>query len=237
MLEEAAEAGMDILREIRRRALEHGKLSPAEAAETLAPEGDLGLVYPRIQRAIRQAVALHARFEEEFRVRERETADEAAARMAAAAQRAAAARNRAAAAQTQERANHKAWQKAQVERAVEKAIGAVAAEYEAGGSYDDDSERDAGDLFSDLYERLDEFNDYSDSGRRPVGEIVENLCSVIGVPFDPAMWVDEPWAVEEAKTKPAGSPYTNWPDPDPEQDNEADEFGLAEVSSTGTGPP
>ena len=96
MLEECAEIGMDILREVRRRALAQDELPATIAAEVpVAPEGDLGLVYPRIQRAIRQALALHAKFEEEFRIRERETAEEATARIAAA--RAAAEAERAAA--------------------------------------------------------------------------------------------------------------------------------------------
>jgi hypothetical protein len=210
MLEAAAEAGLDILHEIRRRALAHGVVSATEAPETLPPEGDLGLVYPRIQRAIRQAVALHARFEAEFRVHEREDADEA----------------RRVAALPQPIDLNTERKKATVRRAVKKAIDI--------GIYDP-RDRESFDLFDDLDDRLEAFDDYD--SERPIGAIVENICNAVGLQFDPALWEHEPWAVAEAKTKPAGSPYANWPDPDPEQDNEDDEFGLAEVKSTGTGPP
>src|SRR5271163_4755148 len=57
MLETTAEKGVDLLEEIRQRAL-----APADDTK---PEPDLGLAYSRISRAIRQTVALHAKFEDE----------------------------------------------------------------------------------------------------------------------------------------------------------------------------
>ena len=215
MLEQAAELGLDILHEVRRRALAHGAVSPAEAAQTLAPEGDLGLVYPRIQRAIRQAVALHARLEAEFHVRAAEEAQRIAAAPPAIDP----------AAERRERA---------VKRAVTKAI--------ERGDYDLNCRGDF-NLLEDLDDRMDEFDDLDDDGQRPIGAVVESLCKVLGLQFDPALWEHEPWAIEEIKTKPAGSPYLawptqdDWPDPDLEQDDGNDPFGLTEEASTRTGPP
>jgi len=78
---------------------------------------------------------------------------------------------------------------------------------------------------------------------RPVGAIVEHICKVIGLKFDPLLWEYEPWAIKEIETKPAGSPYADWPrledwpDIDPDQGNEDDEYALDELSSSGTRPP
>jgi hypothetical protein len=218
MLEQATEAGLDILNEIRRRALAHASVS-AEAAQTLAPEGDLGLVYPRIQRAIRQAVALHERFETGFLVRQREAAEEAQ-RIAASSQSV---------------VDFDIERKKQtVERAVKKAI----------GSRDHNPRyRERWDLFSDLDDRLEDFDDYDEDGDLPIGAIVESICKVLGLTFDPSLWEHEPWAIAEIKTKPAGSPYADWvtrddwPDLDLDRDDEDDPYGLAEAPSSGTGPP
>lgn len=218
MLEQAAEAGLDILHEVRRRALAHGAMPPAEAAETLAPEGDLGLVYPRIQRAIRQAVALHARLEAEFHVRAAEEAQRIAA-------------------SSQSIVDLDIERKKQtVERAVKKAIASRAHNPNHRGKWD---------LFSDLDDRLEDFDDYDEDGERPIGAVVESICKAVGLQFDPALWEQEPWAIAEIKTKPAGSPYADWPTQDdwPDLDldrNEGDgndPYGLTEEASTGTGPP
>jgi hypothetical protein len=83
-------------------------------------------------------------------------------------------------------------------------------------------------------------DDYSDFGNLPVGAAVENICRVMGLEFDPALWEDEPWAVAEMAEKPEGSPYADWEpsapetanddtDPDdPGEDDETDPYGLAE---------
>jgi hypothetical protein len=75
------------------------------------------------------------------------------------------------------------------------------------------------------------------SGRKPIGEIVEGICKVLGLKFDPALWEDEPWGIEQARTKPAGSPFADWldsanDDDEADADDEADPYGIA----TGTGP-
>jgi hypothetical protein len=69
-------------------------------------------------------------------------------------------------------------------------------------------------------------------GNKPVGETVEGICNVLGLTFDPALWEDEPWAIEEAKAK--GSPPVDRPETaNDDEDDDADPFGIA----VGTGPP
>ena len=219
MLEQVAEAGLDILNEVRRRALAHGAVSSADGAQTLAPEGDLGLVYSRIQRAIRQALALHERFEAGFLVRQREAAEEA--------QRIAASSGSIVDFDTERK-------KQTVDRAVRKAIASRTHNPRYCEKWD---------LFSDLDDRLEDFDDYDEDGDRPIGAIVESICKAVGVTFDPALWEYEPWAIAEIKTKPAGSPYADWvtrddwPDLNLDQDDEDDPYGLDEDNASGTGPP
>ena len=124
---------------------------------------------------MRLTLALHAKFEEDSLKSDQEkAAPQAAARQAAEAQRAAAAR----AAQNRD-------QKRTVEHAAEQAI-TVEAENDHRGKYD------YGELYSELYERLNDFEEYSDFGRKPTGEIVEQICRLLNVTFDPALWQDEP---------------------------------------------
>jgi hypothetical protein len=206
LLERAAESAITVLE----------KITADVVAGEVTTEGDLGPIYASISKALRQALALHARFEDDSYKTQQERAAEAAARQAREAQRAAAIQ-----------AAGKKHKKRQVELAVKIAMDAELAE---------DAERfDYGDLYSELHERLDDFDDYSDFGRKPVSEIVEGICKVLGLTFEPSLWQDEPWAIEEAKAKPAASPTADWPDSanDDEDEDEADPFGIA----VGTGPP
>lgn len=177
-------------------------------------EDDIGLSYSRIARAIRQSVVLHARFEEEFHKSAEQKAAEAAQRAA------------------QAEAGRRARQKRQVKRAVTLAMDLDCDAAEARG----EEARDYGEFTFELHERLDDYDEYSDFGRLPIGAVVENICRVMGLTFDPALWQDEPWAVTEMDEKPDGSPYAEW-DPeapetandDDEPDEEADDpCGLAE---------
>jgi hypothetical protein len=206
MLELAAESALAMLQKI--------------AADTVAgdadPQDDGGMKYARVSKALRLTLALHARFEEDSLKSDQEKAARAAARQAA---------------QTRS-------QKHTVEHAVEQAIAAAAASPEIDDEDDEDDlgrERDYDELYSDLYERLNDFEDYSDFGRKSTGEIVEQICGLLHIPFDPALWQDEPWAIAEAKAKPAGSPFADLPDTanDDEEDDEDDEPRTAR----GTGPP
>jgi hypothetical protein len=59
--------------------------------------------------------------------------------------------------------------------------------------------------------------------RRPFGEAIAIICKGIGMRPDWAAWAAEPWAQEEIRTQPEGSPYVGWallsrtpePPPDP----------------------
>ena len=185
-------------------------------------EGDAALGYARISRAIRQTVMLHAKFEEEASKTDAQREAEAAA------------------ARTADEAEREAYQKRQVKRAVTRAMDIDFDAAEARGE-----KRDYAELHVELHERLDDYDDYSDFGRLPVSAVVENICKVMGLEFDPALWEDEPWAVAEMAEKPEGSPYTEWQsapletanddeagdddaDPDDPGADEDDPYGLAE---------
>jgi len=79
---------------------------------------------------------------------------------------------------------------------------------------------DYGEFTFELHERLDDYDEYSDLDRLPIGAVVENICRVMGLEFDPALWQDEPWAVTEMAEKPDGSPYAEWPPEAPETAND-----------------
>ncbi len=218
MLAEAAEIGIALMRSIGRQALAAAEAEEA-GVERRGPEIDFALRYQRVNRALRQALALHAKFEDEARVREADTAAETAQRLTEEAERAAAAQE-----------NRKRHQKTLVKRAAEQAIfgdtddDGVAEddtdEYEEEGG-DEPDERARG-LCDDLYERLEYFDDYSDHGRCSTGETLVNLLRAMGLAFDPMLWADEPWAIAEMRTKPEGSPYANW-QPDSANDDEPGE--------------
>ena len=215
-LERAAESAITVLE----------KITADVVAGSVTTEGDLGPTYTGIAKALRQALALHAKFEADSYKTQQERAAEAAARQAREAQRAAAIKT--------DGKNHR---KRQVELAVRLAMDVELAE---------DAEKfDYRILNDELYERLKDFDDYSDFGRKPVSEIVEGICKVLGLKFDPSWWQHEPWAIQEANAEPAASstdvpavaapPAVEWPDSanDDDDEEEADPFGIA----AGTGPP
>jgi hypothetical protein len=205
-LERAAESAITMLE----------KITADVVAGEVTTEGDLGPAYASIAKTLRQALALHARFEADSYKTQQERAAEAAARQAREAQRAAALLT-----------DGKKHKKRQVEQAVKIAMDAELAE---------DAEKfDYGMMYSELHERLYDFDDYSDFGRKPVSEIVEGICKVLGLTFEPSLWEDEPWAIAEAKAKSAASQPADWPDTanDDDDEDEADPFGIA----VGTGPP
>src|ERR1700761_3949355 len=80
LLELAAESALTMLR----------KIADDTVAERTEPQADAGLAYSRISKALRQALMLHAKFEEDSCKTGQERAAEAAARQAREAQRAAA---------------------------------------------------------------------------------------------------------------------------------------------------
>jgi len=194
-LELTAERGLEQLDDLRRQALEG------------TYQGDAALGYSRIAKAIRQTVMLHAKFEEDAGKSDEQRKAEAAAARAAEAQRAASAE-----------AGRRARQKRQVKRAVMLAADVESDAAEARG----EQARDYAELYVDLHERLDDYDEYSDFGRLPVGAVVANICRVLGIEFDPALWEDEPWARAEMAEKPEGSPFAEWQPSTPEMANDDD---------------
>jgi hypothetical protein len=79
-------------------------------------------------------------------------------------------------------------------------------------------------VLDDLNERLADSGEDADFADLPIGELVARIFRDLGITPDWSFWEDEPWAIEEATDKPAGSPYANWLDesgtaaepPDPE---------------------
>jgi hypothetical protein len=204
VMELAAESALTMLQ----------KITDDTVAERTDPQADAGLAYSRISKALRQALMLHAKFEEDSYKTQQERAAEAAAQQAREAQRAAAIQ-----------AGLKAKQKRTVEQAVKIAMDAELAE--------DEEKFDYGGLYGELLERLDDYDDYSDFGNKPVSETIEGICKVLGLTFDPALWEDEPWAIEEARAKPVVERPDTANDDDNEDEDEDDPFGIA----VGTGPP
>jgi hypothetical protein len=215
-LERLTERGLTLLEQIQCTATDQD--APAE--------GNLGLSYSPIAKAVRQTLMLHARFEEDFNKTSEQKEAEAAAARAAEAQRAASAE-----------AAPKARRKRQVRKAVTLALDLAVEEAEARST----EPLDFSHHYAELHERLEDYDEYSDFGRLPVGAVVENICRVMGLEFDPALWEHEPWATQEMAEKPEGSPYAEWqPSPretaneddadpdDPGDDDEDDPYGLAE---------
>jgi len=168
MLQELAEIGMQIARAVRDEAL----ALAAPADEDAPPRsrfgnGDLGLVYSRVARAVRQTVALETRVAGEI-----ETARVERARRRDAALRWAA-----------DERQH------EIRDYVAEAIEAEAVEKES-------SEREVERLLDDLDERLDA-GQYDDTLQTaPVGELVERICADLGVIPDWSLWDDHAWAAE-----------------------------------------
>jgi hypothetical protein len=158
ILRELAEIGMRLARGVER-----------QAEDPEAAPGDVGLVFSRIARAVRQTLALEARFEAELQTRLLMEQGEAEDR-----------RVREAYAPISQRSDV-------VRRAVGQAIEADAE--------DEDQEEQ---LFEALDERLDEHEDENDYLDRPIGELVAQICKDLGVRADLSLWEDEDWAIEEA---------------------------------------
>jgi hypothetical protein len=164
MLRELAGIGMRLARGVERQAKE------ADAGEG-RPAGDLGLVFARIARAVRQTLALEARLEGELEARAREAAAIRERRLAEAA-------------------------RAPVERRARLVRRAVARAIEA-----DAEEGEVEQLFDDLDERLADREDDDDFLDRPVSELVARICKDLGVTPDWSLWEDEGWAIEEAAAR------------------------------------
>src|ERR1700735_2361513 len=146
-IEMAAESALTMLQ----------KITENTVTERTDPQADGGLAYSRISKALRQALMLHAKFEEDSYKTQQERAAEAAARQAKEAQRAAAIQ-----------AGAKAHRKRQVEQAVKIAMDAELAENEEKFDY--------GGLYGELLERVDDFDGLFAFGRQAGRGIGERKC-------------------------------------------------------------
>jgi hypothetical protein len=174
MLQELAEIGMQMARAVRDEALARAEDADA-APKPPSPfgGGDLGLVYARIARAVRQTLALETRVADGI---EKAGIEQA--------------RNRVAAVRTALDERQHA-----VRDYVADAIEAEAAER---GTPDRDVER----LLDDLDERLDD-GDYDDAlADGPIGDLVARICADLGVTPDWSLWEDQDWAIEYEKSLP-----------------------------------
>ena len=185
-----------------------GRLALEKAAEGDAKAaGDLGVVVTRVGRALRQTIAYRRKIED--RVREgadKHTAEQASIE-AEQVQRAA-----------QAKRSRSVERKHMIRRAVEQVMAA-----------DEDEDR-----FDELYERLDEYESFTDFTDRPVSAFVADICNALGLEFDWDQFAYDPWAMQEAETQPEGSPFAEWlasTDPDPANDPRDAE------AMNGTGPP
>jgi RNA binding exosome subunit len=206
---------MRMLETAAERGLELLEEVGARARER-ADEGDLGLTYSRISKSIRQSVALHARLEEQAGKTDEQKAAEAAARTAVEARRVASAEKLA-----------RGRKENAVRRAVTRAID---------DHTDDEDDRDT--LYDDMNERLDDADEL-ELDTKPVGQIVAGICRAMRLPYDPALWEDEPWAIAETRDRAEGSPFARWRRT--ANDDDDDPFGLAETDDDrprrGVGPP
>jgi hypothetical protein len=183
-----------------------GQLALEKAAEGDAKAaGDLGVVVTRVGRALRQTIAYRRKIEDQVREGEDKRSAEQAGRTAAA------------------RRNGSFACKTMIRRAVERVIERQEAE--------DDEDDGRGD---DLYERLDEYERFTDFTDRPVSAFVATLCDAMGLEFDWSQFAHDPWAIDEAETQPEGSPFAEWWNS--VQENTGDSPPEADTIS-GTGPP
>ena len=165
VLQELTEIGMEIARALKAEALARVDAKPA-AAPAFA-KADLGLVFSRIAKAVRQTVALEMRIAEGLQIsRAEEQRRQANVR--------------------QLEAQHRQ------EDVREYVAEAVAADAERRGSSDKDVER----LLADLDERLED-GDYDDRlADAPFPELIERICADLGVIVDWRLWKDHDWGAE-----------------------------------------
>jgi hypothetical protein len=211
MLHELADITMDLTRALGRLALEKAAEGDAKGA------GDLGVVVTRVGRALRQTIAYRRKIED----RVREGADKRAAEQAEIR-----------AQQSQRAAQAKRSRSVERKHMIRRAVEQVLANQQADD--DEDASTEDEDRFDELYERLDEYESFTDFTDRPVSEFVANLCDAMGLEFDWSQFAYDPWAMQEAETEPEGSPFAEWLAST--QEDAANDPPVAHARN-GTGPP
>jgi hypothetical protein len=217
-LAELAGIGMDLAKALKSQAesqanLAHatvdemmtGRIDPGRAVMELAAAQatflgrggtDIGLIFERISRAVRRCWALEEHFFEKARTRD-EKAAKGRTRRNDAAEPAPSGEAKPAPADQSQRQRR---QRAEIGRIVGEAI-------------DDQpgSEDTRESIRNDLREVLDDEEAFDDLvGDRPLGAIVAAICADLRIEVDWSLWAGEDWAIEEARTKPPGSPYRDY---------------------------
>ncbi|HZZ32023.1 MAG TPA: hypothetical protein VFE10_08510 [Phenylobacterium sp.] len=92
------------------------------------------------------------------------------------------------------------WRSARRKRQVRAIVGQVI-EAEADNDYQHDR------LLEDRNERLEDGDEEADFADRPIGELVARICRDLDATPDGSLFEDADWAIEEARTRPPGSPF------------------------------
>jgi hypothetical protein len=150
MVRELAALGMEMARAVQGQVMER-------IADGHEPSGDPGLVFSRISKTVRQAIALKRKIAEEADAREHRTAEQQAAHLAQQAGRAAAAKR--------SMVEHR---RERVQRGVERLIEQSA------------SDSDYENLLEDLYDRLDDYQADGELARATVDEMIARIAGELG---------------------------------------------------------
>ena len=162
VLQELTEIGMEIARALKAEALARVDAEPAAAP--VFGKADLGLVFSRIAKAVRQTVALEMRIAEGLQIGRAE--------------------------EQRRQANVRQLELQHRQEDVREYVAeAVAADAERRGSSDNEVER----LLADLDERLED-GLYDDRlADAPFPELIERICADLGVLVDWRLWKDHDW--------------------------------------------
>ena len=175
MLHELAEIGMQIARAVRDEALARAALADEGSPQPRSRfgGGDLGLVYGRIAKAVRQTLALETRIAEGVEK-----------------------------ARVEQRRGHVAAVRAAFEERQHEIRDYVAEAIEAEAVERQSPEREIERLLDDLDERL-EAGDYDDAlADAPIGDLVARICADLGVTPDWRLWEGEDWFLEYENSLP-----------------------------------
>ena len=174
MLQELAEIGLQIARAVRDEALARAEPVDEEAPARVSPfgAGDLGLIYSRISRAVRQTLALESRIAEGL-----ETA------------------------RFERRRSHVAKVRSAFEDREREVRDYVAEAIENEGAERRIPDNEVERLLDDLDERLED-GQYDDAlADGPIAELVARICEDLGVSPDWRIWDDQDWAIDYIKER------------------------------------
>ena len=190
-LEELAEIGMEIARDLRRRVAE----AAAPGVEAVDPSV-VALAFGRVSRAVRMTCALQTEVLDKLRgVGRIEAYDATLAAQAARKLAEAAARSAAALDVGKQRLLAR---KSEIAKAMTGVIGGLHRGAEGGEAH----ER----CIREATERLKDANDLGDILSRPISEIIEQICRDLGLSPDWERLAMEPWALTERWSGKVGAP-------------------------------